>query len=89
MQAAGSQMTPGGLTEGGRFELPTRRMTGNGFRDRRIRPLCHPSARKRFSSMTYILVTFYCLPGARKAGYYDPGKQTGNGPPVRDFSPDG
>jgi hypothetical protein len=30
--------------EGGRFELPTRRMTGNGFRDRRIRPLCHPSA---------------------------------------------
>src|SRR5688572_6476965 len=29
--------------EGGRFELPTRLTTGNGFRDRRIRPLCHPS----------------------------------------------
>ena|SRR5215471_7336097 len=29
--------------EGVRFELTSRRTTGNGFRDRRIRPLCHPS----------------------------------------------
>ena len=30
--------------EGEGFEPSTRRTTGNGFRDRRIRPLCHPSS---------------------------------------------
>ena len=30
--------------EGERFELSIRLTTDNGFRDRRIRPLCHPSA---------------------------------------------
>ena len=29
--------------EGERFELSIRQTTDNGFRDRRIRPLCHPS----------------------------------------------
>ncbi len=29
--------------EGERFELSIRLTTDNGFRDRRIRPLCHPS----------------------------------------------
>jgi hypothetical protein len=40
---AGRSPGRGSEAEGGRFELPTRRVTGNGFRDRRIRPLCHPS----------------------------------------------
>src|SRR5436190_1665435 len=30
--------------EGERFELSIRLTTDNGFRDRRIRPLCHPSS---------------------------------------------
>ena len=33
-----------GEAEGERFELSIRLTTDNGFRDRRIRPLCHPSA---------------------------------------------
>lgn len=34
----------GERAEGERFELSIRLTTDNGFRDRRIRPLCHPSA---------------------------------------------
>src|SRR4051812_9572830 len=33
--------------EGRGFEPPIRLTTDNGFRDRRIRPLCHPSAGAR------------------------------------------
>src|SRR3954451_14602049 len=35
---------PAGEAEGERFELSIRLTTDNGFRDRRIRPLCHPSS---------------------------------------------
>ena len=33
LRAAGNHRFPAEKAEGGRFELPTRRMTGNGFRD--------------------------------------------------------
>ena len=35
---------PADGAEGERFELSIRLTTDNGFRDRRIRPLCHPSS---------------------------------------------
>src|SRR5581483_5099887 len=38
--------------EGEGFEPSTRRTTGNGFRDRRIRPLCHPSGRGMVAAAT-------------------------------------
>ena len=37
----------GGKAEGEGFEPSIRLTTDNGFRDRRIRPLCHPSGEVR------------------------------------------
>ena len=52
--------------EGERFELSIRLATDNGFRDRRIRPLCHPSAGAS-------------LAGVRSRSA--PGRRPGSGPP--------
>jgi hypothetical protein len=41
----------GGKAEGEGFEPSIRRTTDNGFRDRRIRPLCHPSGRTQGSGL--------------------------------------
>lgn len=40
--------------EGGGFEPPVHLTTDNGFRDRRIRPLCHPSLNKKNYLQTYM-----------------------------------
>lgn len=45
-----SRPAPGGPTERGGFEPPSPLRRTNGFRDRRIRPLCHLSARERTSA---------------------------------------
>jgi hypothetical protein len=43
-ESRSTKRLPGVKAEGEGFEPSIRLTTDNGFRDRRIRPLCHPSA---------------------------------------------
>src|SRR6266508_2969318 len=49
----------GGKAEGEGFEPSSDPKARNGFRDRRIRPLCHPSAASKGS---YVTVTLRSIP---------------------------
>ena len=44
-----TERNPASRAEGERFELSSDLTARNGFRDRRIRPLCHPSAHAKRS----------------------------------------